>query len=63
MADGREKLCRELADTEAVRAAKALRERLLARGTSPAEAEEAAEKEFLRVYEEVFEQAMLGGGS
>lgn len=61
MSDEREKLAREIADTEAVRAAEAVRSRLNAAGASEEEIAQASGDEFRRVYEETFREALLGG--
>jgi hypothetical protein len=61
MQDGREKLARELADTEALRAAEQLRQRLRESGASEAEIERASDEEFRRVYDETYREALLGG--
>jgi hypothetical protein len=58
--DGRERLARELADTEAVRAAEIVRTKLEAQGASKEEIEQASGDEFRRVYEETFREALLG---
>jgi hypothetical protein len=59
--DGREKLARELADTEALRASEIVRTKLKAAGTSETEIAEASNDEFRRVYDETLREALLGG--
>jgi hypothetical protein len=61
MQDGREKLARELADTEALRASESLRARLTTEGLGGREVAMACDEEFRRVYESTFAEAMLGG--
>lgn len=58
---GREKIARELADTEAMRAADSLRKRMKDSGASPDEISDAVDAEFRRVYDETFAETMLGG--
>jgi hypothetical protein len=61
MPDGREILARELADTEALRAAEIVRAKLVAAGAPEAEIAKASDDEFRRVYDETFREALLGG--
>jgi hypothetical protein len=61
MSDGRERLARDLADTEALRASQVIRARMEASGASESEISEAADDEFRRVYDETFREALLGG--
>lgn len=55
MSDEREKLAREIADTEAVR------KKLEAAGASEAEIAQTSDDEFRRIYEQTFREALLGG--
>ena len=61
MADGRERFARELADTEALRAAEAIRAKLEAAGAPESEIAQASDDEFRRVYDETLREALLGG--
>lgn len=61
MSDGREKLARELADTEALRAAEGVRATLTAAGAAEEDVARASDDEFRRVYDETFREALLGG--
>jgi hypothetical protein len=61
MQDGREKLARELADTEAMRAAEVLRVKLVGSEVDEAEIDRATDQEFRRVYDATLAEAMLGG--
>jgi hypothetical protein len=61
MSDGRERFARELADTEALRAAEAVRAKLEAAGASSEKIAQASDDEFRRVYDETLSEALLGG--
>lgn len=59
----REILCREIADTAAAEAAETAKAHRLRSGASADEADEAAREAFMREYNEVYEQSLVGLGS